>query len=212
MAKFSPVKAGYDPRKDEKGGGGWLTIKGGEAVDVTVLVEAKDILACEQCAIWLDEGTSPVWVYTGPDDPSHDLGVEKRYRAYLPVLVEGEPKIWSMGKQAHGQILDVADAGGSIKGAIIRIKRTGEGLKTRYSIVPRGKKSDVSKVEEVDVIAQLGPLDPEEVKEMIAKRFGHEDYETFLAASRGKKLGRGSKGVAKTRVGEEDEIEDLELT
>jgi len=205
MAKFNPVKAGYDPRKDTNGGGSWLTLKAGDYEDVTVLVDAKEILQCEQCAIWLDDGASPVWVYTGAEDPSHDLGVEKRYRAYLPVLTEeGESKVWSMGKQAHGQLLDISDAGGSLKGMVIRIKRTGSGLSTRYSIVPKGKKKDVSDVPEVDVIAMLGPLESDEVKQMIAKRFGAEDYTTFLGSYKGK----GSKGGAAKKT---DEVEDLEL-
>lgn len=204
MAGYNPVKTGYDPRSDKVEMGNWLNIKPNEVVDATILVEAADIISVDQCAIWLEDGNSPVWVYTGPEDPSHALGVDKRYRAYLPLLVDGEPRVWSMGKQAHGSILEISDASGSIKGFVIRIKRTGAGLKTRYSIVPKGKREDVSEVDEVDVIAMLGPTETSEIEVMLAKRFGYGSYEEFVTNY---KVGGGkSKAKAKT-----DDVEELDL-
>lgn len=208
--KYSPLKSGYDPRKDTEGGGGnaaWLKVDPNSTVDGTVIVEAEEILACEQCAIWLDTGNSPVWVYTGPDDPSHDLGVDRRYRAYLPLLVDGEVKVWSMGKMAHIQLLDIADASGELKGLEVRIKRTGSGLSTRYSIVPKGKRHDVSHIEEPDVIGMLGPITSDEVKEMIVEKLGKSSYEEVLTAYRGSTKNKiGKVSMPK----EEDEEEDLE--
>ena len=154
---YEPVKTGHDPRKDAMGGN-WLKLESNVPVDVVCLVNADEILTIEQCAIWLDEGNSPVWVYTGPNDPSHDLHIEKRYRAYLPVLSEGEPKIWAMGRGAHMALLDISDSSGELKGQILRLKRTGTGLQTKYSVLPRGKRKDVSGIEEVDVLSVLGPL------------------------------------------------------
>lgn len=218
MAKskaYEPIKTGSDPRKDAKGtgaggsGGQWLKVEAGQAIDVTILVNTDEILACEQCAIWRDEGNSPVWVYTGPDDPSHDLkGVDRRYRAYLPILSEGEVKIWSMGKSSHMQLLDISDAGGALKGMVVRIKRTGQGLATRYSVVPTGKRRDVSKVEEVDVIPLLGPLTTEGVQELIAEKFELEDYEEVLALYRGKK--DRSTRVSKRKAEEAEEMEKFD--
>lgn len=207
MAGFKPVKTGYDPRGDSsEGNGEWLTLKNGEVVECAILVEAGDIISVDQCAIWLDDGKSPVWVYTGPEDPAHALGVEKRYRAYLPVLVDGEPKVWSMGKQSHGAVLDIADAGASLKGMMVRIKRTGEKLRTKYSIVPMGKRKDVSDVEEVDVISMLGPTDTSDVEAMLAKRFEYDSYAEFVKGY------KPAKGKGKGGSGKSDDIESLDLS
>lgn len=212
---YTPVKSGVDPRTDSTGSTttAWLKVGPGEVVDATVLVEAEDILACEQCAIWLEEGNSPVWVYTGPEDPSHELGVDRRYRAYLPLLVDGEVKIWSMGKTAHIAILDIADASGDLKGLEIRIKRTGQGLATRYSVVPKGKRHDVSRIDEVDVIATLGPITPEGVRQLIAEKLKKDSYEEVLAAFKGStKTKRNKTTLPKGEKGkDEEDLEEVAL-
>lgn len=222
---YTPIKTGYDPRKDGDDGKAtaWLKVEPNSSVDGIVLVEAEDILATEQCAIWLETGNSPVWVYTGPDDPSHDLGVDRRYRAYLPLVVDGEVKVWSMGKMAHVQLLDIADASGELKGLEIRIKRTGSGLTTRYSIVPKGKRHDVSRYEEPDVIAMLGPITSDEVREMITEKLGKESYADVLASYKGstkRKVGSAdistmkagkSKPKPKAEAEEEEDLDEVEL-
>ncbi len=229
---FSPLKHGVDPRKGNGDGkGNWLKFEPGQAIDVVALVEVEDIIACEQCAIWMKDGNSPVWVYTGPEDPSHDLGIARSYRAFLPVieLIDGkvgETKIWGMGRTAHIALMDITEAGSELKGMELRIKRTGSGLATRYSVVPRGKRRDVSRIEEVDVIATLGPITPEGVRELITKKLGEESYEDVIEKYKGKVKGSGTsrtsvhaetledvpKKKAKREVEEdEDDIDDLEL-
>jgi hypothetical protein len=210
---YTPVKSGYDPRNDKKGTGvSWMKISAGEVIDAIVLVEAEEILTCEQCAIWLEAGNSPVWVYTGPEDPSHDLSVDRRYRAYLPLLIDSEPAVWSMGKTAHIQLLDIADASGELKGLEIRIKRTGSGLSTRYSIVPKGKRHDVSRHEEIDVVAMLGPITPNEVKAMITEKLGKGSYEEVLASFKGRTKTKRGKFVEEVKKEEEEEdLEEVEL-
>lgn len=192
---FSPVRKGSDPRDKSNDGnsekGRWFKLQSGEVKDLVVLVEAEDILATEQCAIWMKDGNSPVWVYTGPDDPCHELGVKRTYKAYLPILelVDGKPgdvAIWAISKQVHIALLDIADASGELKGLELRVKRTGTALATRYSVVPRGKRRDVRGVEEVDVIASLGPLTSEGVKEHIARKLGEDSYDDVLEKYRGK--------------------------
>lgn len=218
--KFSPLKTGADPRTEEKKSNNWLKIDPNTQLDVVILIGADEIISCEQCAIWLEEGNSPVWPYLGPSDPSHELKVDKRYKAFLPVLQDGEPKVWPMGKGAHTQVLDIDDATGDIKGLEIRIKRQGAGLATRYSVTPTGKRKKVDTVPEVDVISMLGPLTVEDAQNMIAERLGLGDYEEVLDRYRGKTITRAPKKakVAPVRGNhlpsnpvEEEEDEDLEL-
>jgi hypothetical protein len=146
-------------------------LEAGDSVDIVPLVEKDDILTCDQCAIWLDEGSSPFWVYTGPRDPSHDLKLDKGYRAFMPLMVDGEVKIWSMGKRVHSSLLDIAEAIGSLAGQIIRVKRTGSGFKTAYTVVQRGKRKDISEIEVPDIFSFLGPLTSDGVKDMLVSKF-----------------------------------------
>lgn len=229
-AGFQPLRTGYDPRKDKKqtsgegNGGNWLKLEAGKPVDVTILVEKEDIITCEQSAIWLDDGNSPVWVFTGPDDPSIELDIERRYRAYLPVLMaDGSKKVWGMGKMAHTQLLEIADAVGELKGLNVRLKRTGAGLNTRYNVINRGSRRDVDDEDEVDVVAMLDPKSPDEVRDMIAEKLGLSSWDEVLRQYKGKKGVAKSKSQGKTKPvapveddddddDEEDEdIEDLDL-
>lgn len=219
-AGFNPVKTGVDPRANAskgEGSGRFLSIKDGEVVKVVPLVEAEEIISIEQCAIWLEEGNSPVWTYLGPEDPSHDLDIKRAYKAFLPVLTEdGEQKIWAMGRQNHSMVMEVAEAIGELAGVELRIKRTGQKLNTRYTVTQTGMRKDVSKQPEVDVISTLGPLTIEGVQEMIAEKLGKEDYDEVIAAYKGKRKVTSAKagGTPRTKttpVFEEDEELEEEL-
>lgn len=197
---FSPIKTGVDPRSIERGNmTKWMKLEPNSSIDIVCLVEAEEIISCEQCAIWLTDGNSPVWVYTGAEDPMHDLGLAKRYRAFIPVLVGDEVQVWPVGIQAHTALMEIADAIDSIKGQKLRAKRTGSGLATKYTVINMGKRVDVSHVDEVDVISMLGPLTTEGVRQLIAERLGCEDYDEVLRKAKGKKI---TKAFAK-RKGEE---------
>lgn len=223
MAKksnYNPVKSGHDPRSDkENAGGNWLRLAPNQQVDVVCLVEVEDIITIEQCAIWIEGGgedgvKSPVWTYTGPSDPMHELnGVQKSYRAFLPCVDNGEVKVLPMGKMLHGALLDAADAAGSVAGMQMRVKRTGAGMSTRYSLMPTGKRMDISKYEEVDVVALLGPLTPDGVRELIAQRLQLGSYDEVLEKYSGKpvpatKTTKAKKKAAPVVVEEEDDEEN----
>ena len=241
--KFNPIKKGADNRGQMGGNGDgekgpqFLKIDPNSYVDVAILVDPDEIISVEQCSIWLNVGAnpgvtvkSPSWVYIGEDDPFHQLsewdsGIQRRYRAYLPVLdpSTGESKIWAMSKTQHNNLLDLADANGdSLKGINIRIKRTGSQMQTRYNVVPRGSRMDVDDVEEVDVVAALGPLDLDAIEKMIAQRLNCEDFAEVLEKYQGKKIASPQPAVAKSKAkaavkkarpvddDDEDEDEDLE--
>jgi hypothetical protein len=231
----SPLTRGGDPRGQGNGNGEFgpqfLKIDPNSYVDVTVLCEPEEIISVENCAIWLEKGSgiSPSWVYIGADDPSHELvDVERRYKAYLPVLSEGEVRIFSMSKKIHSDMLEVADAiGGEFRGQNIRIKRTGQALQTRYQIIARPTRTDVDDVEEVDIIPALGPLDREGIEKLICLRLNAADFDEVLERYEGKKITRPLPTLVKDKketpapakpkrkakpVVEEDEEEDEDLS
>ena len=207
MSRFEPVKKGYDPRSSSSSGGMYFKLDPGESTDITILSGADEILSCEQCAIWLDEGSSPVWVYTGGDDPSNDLGIPRAYRAYVSILEGDEPKVWSMSKTVHNALLDISDAGSLEAGSVIRVKRTGSGLKTRYSVIPRGKSKDVSEVKMPDIIASLGPITSEEVWEMMQDKLGMSREDIIIRY--GKRKPKAKKTVLADD--EDDSLEEVDL-
>ncbi len=206
MSEFEALKTGYDPRK-ESSGGLYFKLDAGEQADIIILSGADEILSCEQCAIWLDEGNSPVWVYTGGDDPSNALGLPRSYRAYIGIVHDSEAKVWSLSKTVHNALLEISDAGALEPGAMVRVKRTGTGLKTRYSIVPRGKSKDISKVDMPDIIESLGPVTSEGVWEMMVDKLGM-DREAIIV-----KYGKRKPKPKKTVLAddEDDSLEDVDL-
>lgn len=138
-------------------------------VEAKVLVGVDQIVSAEQCAIW-KINPAPIWVYSGTGDPADALNIRPGYRAFLPILIkdeDGKPiiKLWSMSIGCHRQIAEIAEALGDIAGHIIRIKREGSGLSTKYSILPIGKKVAITEdVPTVDQIIELmGPFDREEI-------------------------------------------------
>lgn len=168
----SPIRRGYDPRK-EVSGGSWLKIEANATIDIIPLIEAIEIISCEHCTLWLDEGRSPSWIFTGKNDPSIPLNVDRGHKAFLPVVVDNEVKVWQMSKTVHNMILDLSEnLDDRLKGQIIRVRRTGTGRQTKYTLTPRGKMKDVSGFDEVDVVSMLGPVTSDGVTEMLEERFG----------------------------------------
>jgi hypothetical protein len=203
MAGYSPVRKGIDPRKEGKSL--WLTIEPNSFVDVVALVDTDEIISHEQCAIWREDGINAVWPYTGSEDPSHDLGITKTYRSYLPVLLDGDQKIWSLSKTVEKQLWDIAESStGGLKGQMIRVKREGSGLSTRYTIIPRGKRVDVSKESEVDIISNLGPLTSDDAKKMLEEKF-ELPYAAIV-----KKIGGKLKEKEEGKKSKKEEIDDFE--
>lgn len=196
---MSAISKGNDPRKDS--GGNWLKVEAGGFVEGTILCEAGDILSCDQVTLWLDEGGSPQWPYTGIDDPANALGLERRYRAFLPILVDGEQKLWSMGKKANRQFWEIADTLGKLKGVIVRIKRTGSGLQTSYTITQKAQAKTVPDLE-IDVLSALGPTTTEEVIAMLEDRL-KMPYEDIITKYGPTKKKEGALSL------DEDDFSDL---
>lgn len=214
MAKgFSPLKTGSDPRSEAGTQNNWLKVEANQVVDVICLIGTEDMISCEQCAIWLKDGNnSPVWVYTGVDDPMHDLKLEKRYRAFIPVLTSDtkEVKVFSMSKSVHTAFLDLSDTVGDIKGLEVRIKRTGTGLQTRYQVISKGKRHKVDHIPEVDIPAMLGPLDSNGVKELIVEKLGLTSYDEVLEKYRSMKTGGSAPKAGGRKPARPKDVEEVE--
>ena len=223
MAKANPhVKVGITPTASvEKTGGNFMTMPVDEIVECKILCNAEEIVSVEQCALWQHYNPSPVWTYIGPTDPSHELGVNAGYRAFLPISYkkDGEVlvRLWSMSKTSHRRISEVSEMSGPLKGQIVRIKRTGAGLKTEHSIVPIGKRVKISESVPTidDIIELLGPYDRDEIISYIeittGESFAEVKSKVSVASKKASKDGKKGPGKKKVEVVElEDDDEDVE--
>lgn len=174
------ISVGAKPSTGGNGGGGWWGPKTDEIHEVTLLASDNEIVSVDQCTIW-DINPAPSWVYCGPDDPSHDLGLKPGYRAFIPVLVKGDeeqkPRIWSMPISAHRALCDIAEMQ-DLKGLVVKVKRTGTGLKTKYVIISTARVVNTNKIADIpnadDIVSRLGPETREEIIAMIEERAGRK--------------------------------------
>jgi hypothetical protein len=180
------------------------SLKDGETAQLTILVSLDEVVSVDQYALW-DFNPAPVWVSCGSNDPGVELGLKPTYRAYIPVakLTDGveEVKIWSVGIGIHRQLADVSALADGMKGLIIRVRREGSGLKTRYTIVSTGKRASSLPLRiptVADICAMLGPETRDEIIALIEARTG----QTY---SRIQELYKPSNGV------EEMEVEEVEF-
>lgn len=159
-------------------GGQFLSLKDGDNLQLTILCGGSEIVSVDQFSIW-DFNPAPVWVDCGDDDPGYELGLRPSYRAFLPVLVtiDGTPqvRIWSVGLGLHRDLVEIDEMSGGLEGLIVRAKRSGSGLKTRYTVVSTGKHeksmpSDVPSTD--DIIATLGPEDRSGILDLLRQRTG----------------------------------------
>lgn len=174
------ISVGAKPSTGGGNGGGWWGPKADEIHEVTLLASDAEIVSVDQCTIW-DINPAPSWVYCGSDDPSHDLGLKPGYRAFIPVLVKGDeeqkPRIWSMPISAHRALCDIAEMQ-DLKGLVVKVKKTGTGIKTKYVIVSTARVANIKKVEDIptadDIISRLGPETREGIIAMIEERAGRK--------------------------------------
>lgn len=178
MATTRKIQVGSKPQAGGGNGSGFWGPKADEIYEITLLANDSDIVSVDQCTIW-DYNPAPSWVYCGSDDPSHDLGIKPGYRAFIPVLVKGDeeqkPRIWSMPISVHRQLCDIAEMQ-ELAGLVVKVKKTGAGIKTKYTIVASAKVVPIRKIADIpspnDIIGRLGPETREEIITMIEERAG----------------------------------------
>lgn len=202
------VRIGVTPTSTESNNLFW-GLKEGDVVEVVILHDVEEIVSAEQIAMW---NVKPplIWTVNEADDPAYELGLKTSYRAFVPVLVknresgENELRVWSISKQMHMNLCEIGEAmGGTLVGAVVKAKRTGSGLKTRYSITNTGR--TFKNIEEIeipsseDIVRMLKLMSREEVIQHIENTTGM----TYAEFSKKAKLLEG-KGSSVGSSGGED--------
>lgn len=168
----SIIRKGVGSMPSGGGDNRFLTLKDGDSITFAPLINLDELVSFDQVIVWVEGRNSPSWAFLGKDDPSIAMGVAPRYRALMPVLTkEGEVKIFGFGSSVARQFAAIGEEVPEIKGKVFRVRRTGAGLSTKYTIVAVGREVDVSKVEVPDVsdVEYTGPQDLESVLALLAR-------------------------------------------
>lgn len=149
----------------------FLTLKDGDSVSVAILGGLEEVLSVDEHS-WWDYTPAPHLVCLGSvaECPSCQLGHKARTKSYLPVVTQdGEAKFLIAGAQIINALKELENEVGNLNGAVIRVKRNGAGLMTKYVTMGTGKQVDVSKFSVPDLEPALGPLTWDEQIEELAK-------------------------------------------
>lgn len=157
--KTSLIRRGIASALESTGRGSrFLTLQADQPVDVALMGELDDVLTVDTHS-WWDYNPAPHLVCLGPGCPSCALGNESRANSYLAVCTpDGEVKYIIAKVSILNALKKYSEAVGNLVGRVVRLERTGAGLKTKYSVIPLGKKVDVSKFVIPDLEEQLGAL------------------------------------------------------
>lgn len=137
----------------------------------------NSVISFNEYTMWLDdlpEGKlSPRFpAIGGAGDPGQMLGLQPRFRMMMLVMPKGEEeeKILSATVSVFKQLVDVEQAiGESLRGHVLRLTKSGEGLKTKYRVVPTGRKVDIDGAPALNLVDYIGPSTREEIVTMLTE-------------------------------------------
>lgn len=142
-------------------GGHFLTLQPDQPVDVVLLHGLDDIQSVDTHS-WWDYTPAPHLTCLGEVCPSCALGNEPHISSYYAVVTQTrEVKYFIAKPSVITQLQKYEKALGNLAGRLVRLDKTGTGLKTKYSAIMLGKKLDVSKYEVPELESMLGPLTSE---------------------------------------------------
>lgn len=157
--------------------GKFLKIPEGEAVTVTILAGLEDLISVDQHAFW---EINPVVIVPciGEGCPACALGNKPKFKAFLPVLTKDEgPKIWPFGIMVLRQLESIEEETGTLAGQVVKIKKYGVGLATKYTVVALGRKVAIRDIEKPDIVEAIGPIDADGIREKLFEAGLIDDFD-----------------------------------
>lgn len=166
----TPFRKGTAVLEKKSGGGQFISIAADESITVAPIVGLDEMISADMHEFWEVNPfvSTPCF---GTDCPACSAGNNPKFKAFLPVVTqEGEVKIFSFGISVARQIEEIDAETGGVQFQVLKIKRTGTGLRTRYSVVPLGKKVKAREYDMPDIIKALGPSEPELAAQVLIDR------------------------------------------
>lgn len=168
------VKSVFRKGAKAAGGGGdsgvYVRAKEDEALTFVPLHELDQMLSVDQHEYW-DTNPAVIFPCIGQATcPACKSGNKAKYKGFMSVMANGEAvaKILPFGLSIERQLVEIASELGSIKGSVFKLRRTGSGLSTKYTVVAIGKKVDVSTVEALNIEDHINVLTAAEIKAKIS--------------------------------------------
>lgn len=163
-------KLGAGGGDGEGGGKKYLRVKEGEPVTFAPIQPLNELISFDQHEYW---ETNPAVMIPciGPGCPACKSGNKPKYKALLQVITPDEPttpKILPMGISVNRQLEQIAEEIDQLPGAVFKLKRTGSGLTTRYTLVPTGKRVAVDKVIPLDIESEVQVFSADEITAKIS--------------------------------------------
>lgn len=167
----SPFAKGKSVLKSGARTGGipFISLKDGDSITVALLTGMDEMVSAHMHEYW-DIRPAIYHPCIGASEcPSCQAGHEPRFKAYITVVTQdGEVKVLPMGIKVAEQLTDIEEEiGGDLTGKVLKIRRNGSGLKTRYIVSAIGKEIDVSGYEIPDFIPALGPTNRAEIVKLL---------------------------------------------
>lgn len=148
----------------------FIKVPEGESVSIVPLVNLDDLVSIDQHEFW-DINPALLFPCIGSGCPACAAGNKPKYKAFLPVLANGDsttPKLYAFGISVERQLETIAEEVGEIQGLVIKVRRTGSGFNTRYSVVPTGKKVKIDGVEAPRAEEEITVLSADEIEAKIS--------------------------------------------
>ena len=152
------------------GGGKFIKLKDGDSVAIAPLVGLDEMISCDQHEFW-DTNPAVIFPCIQTKCPGCEREDKPKFKAFLPVLTkEDGVKVFSFGIKVYRQLEDLEAELGTIKGKQLKVRRSGTGRTTSYTVVGTGKVVKVEGEEIPDIITMLGPTTREDILKLMEQR------------------------------------------
>lgn len=200
----------------------------GEQLEFAMLTPLDEIVSFDQHVFWGDapENTVMFPCLQTPDCPGELLGNRPRLRVLLLVAYKNDDGalvagILPIGLTVLRTLVDIDSAlPGGIKGATLILKRSGSGLKTRYTLISTGNRLKKTVETDINLEDAVGETDRSAIIAMLMNAgvdispIEAYDSKSALAAAHGKAPGDTKdkrRGAVQKNAEESTEPEQLSL-
>lgn len=162
------VKVFTGKKPSPAGSSKFTTVKPDEALTFALMIPLAELVSVDLHSFW-DRNPAVHAICIGNDCPACAAGNKTGYKAYLPIQrKDGTTGIFPVGLSIVRQLTEIEEELGSLKGKVIKVKRTGAGLGTKYTVVPLGTSITVDETQMPDILRAIAPIEEKAIIDHLA--------------------------------------------